>query len=133
MLNVHCSHHMIGGNLIMDIKTIDEMTEFSFKDDTSKKRWIHLVETQYFDNYNMHITMDFVRRWGKAMQYQMKNNQASLNNIAILCAKEADIDKLVKQPHLEKAITLLSETWFYCNEFQKWVANGGSAIIKQYF
>ena len=117
----------------MDIKTIDEMTEFSFKDDTSKKRWIHLVETQYFDNYNMHITMDFVRRWGKAMQYQMKNNQASLNTIAILCAKEADIDKLVKQQHLGKAITLLSEIWFYGNEFQKWVANGGNAIIKQYF
>ena len=118
---------------MMDIKTIDEMTEFSFKDDESKKRWIHLVETQYFENYAMRITMDFTRRWGKAMQYQMKVNKKPLNSVAVLCAKEADIDTAVTKSHLDDAISLLSEVWFFNDQFQKWVNNGGNAIIKQYF
>lgn len=117
----------------MDVKTIDEMTEFSFRDEKAKRRWVKLVEEKYFDNYEMHVTMDFTRRWGKLMQYKMKHENKSLISCIVKTALDANIDSAITKKHLENSIVLLCDVWFYGNEFQKWINSGGSTIIKAHF
>ena len=133
MLNYYILHQIIGGMNMIDVKTIDETTEFSFKDMESKKRWINLVETKYFEDYQMRIIMDFTRRWGKVMQHIMKTQKKSLPAVIVLSAKAVNIDNTMTLKYLDKSIIYLTEMWSYGNEFREWINNGGITAIKKHF
>ena len=99
----------------------------------ANERWCKLVKYEYHDNRDTEITMDFARRWAKLIQYLMKNEKREFEDVVVVSACEANIDKAVTKSHAEKAINMLTEIWKYGDILQEWTNNGGRDTIINLF
>jgi len=118
---------------VYDTKTIDSLTLLKFKNYEKKERWSRLIKYDYFENTDTEITMNFARRWGKLMQYLLKDNLKNFNNIVPSCACDANVDKNVTCFHAAKALDLLIDVWKYGDILQDWAEKGGKILITNLF
>lgn len=120
--------------MIRDTKTIDYLTSLQFKNCEAKERWSYILKHDYFDNSDNEIIIDFARRWAKNIQYLMKQENKSFDQVVVSAAHEADIDGKVTLNHLDKSIDLLVEIWKYGDVLNEWLThNDGKTAIENLF
>lgn len=110
----------------MDIKTLDETSDFRFRTARCREQWDDMIWYNYFTDPELKGAMDFARRWAKCMQHFM-NNGKKIIDIYQQTAKEADIDHITHSQYI-RAIELLKEYWLYGNELYLLVKKNGDSI-----
>lgn len=118
---------------MIDTITIDCLTLLQFKNYEAREQWSYLIKHSYYSDHDMEIAMDFARRWGKLMQYLLKNDLKNFDDIVSLCAHDANVEHNLTGFHAEKALNLLISLWKHGDALQNWADNGGRDIIKHLF
>ncbi len=106
----------------LDIKElilkVDETTEMEFKDSEAKTIWDDCVQRNSHDSYSEGVVI-YARLWAKYMQYVMKKENKSVEEIAEDTSYRAAEAKPVSGAMFNFATSMIIECWKYGDELKQ--------------
>jgi len=103
------------------INKIDKLTVFEVRDDAASKLWDITQGNSSISKID-NALVSYVRRWAKYMQYLMKENNKTLEEVAEQASIECDYDGITGYMY-DWAVDILEECWVYGKELRVWNNN----------